>query len=49
MTAESIDVYERLAAALEALPHGFGRTRSGVELKLMRKAFTEEEVRLAGH
>ena len=44
----SVDIYERLVAALEALPHGFGRTTSGVELKLMRKAFTEEEVWLAG-
>jgi electron transport complex protein RnfB len=44
----SVDIYERLVAALEALPHGFGRTKSGVELKLMRKAFTEEEVWLAG-
>ena len=44
----SVDIYERLVAALEALPHGFGRTESGVELKLMRKAFTEEEVWLAG-
>ncbi len=42
------DIYERLAAALEALPHGFARTPSGVEIKLMKKAFTEEEVRLAG-
>jgi NAD-dependent dihydropyrimidine dehydrogenase PreA subunit len=45
---KSIDIYERLAAALEALPHGFARTSSGVEIKLMKKAFTEEEVRLAG-
>jgi Pyruvate/2-oxoacid:ferredoxin oxidoreductase delta subunit len=42
------DVYERLAAALEALPHGFARTSSGVEIKLMKKAFTEEEAGLAG-
>ena len=42
------DIYERLAAALEALPHGFARTPSGVEIKLMKKAFTEEEVWLAG-
>ena len=42
------DIYERLAAALEALPHGFARTASGVELELMKKAFTPEEVWLAG-
>ena len=49
MTAESIDVYERLADALDALPNGFARTESGVELKLIEMAFTEEEVSLAGH
>ncbi len=43
------DIYERLADALEALPHGFARTESGVELKLIKMAFTEEEVSLAGH
>jgi NAD-dependent dihydropyrimidine dehydrogenase PreA subunit len=42
------DIYERLANALEALPHGFARMPSGVEITLMKKAFTEEEVRLAG-
>lgn len=44
----SIDIYERLAKALEALPHGFCRTKSGVEIQLMRKAFKPEEVWLAG-
>jgi hypothetical protein len=39
---KSIDIYERLANALEALPHGFARTSSGVEIKLMKKAFTPE-------
>ncbi len=42
------DIYERLAAALDALPHGFARTASGVELKLIKMAFTPEEVWLAG-
>ena len=42
------DSYARLADALEALPGGFPRTPSGVELRLIRKAFTEEEVELAG-
>ena len=45
---ESVDIYERLAAAQEALPHGFPRTASGVELKLIKMAFTPEEVWLAG-
>ena len=44
----SIDIYERLATALEALPHGFARTESGVEIKLIKMAFTPEEVGLAG-
>lgn len=42
------DIYLRLVAALEALPHGFARTPSGVEIKLIKMAFTEEEVSLAG-
>jgi len=45
---ESIDIYERLAAAQEALPHGFPRTKSGVEIKLIKMAFSPEEVSLAG-
>ena len=45
----SQDIYERLASALDALPHGFARTPSGVEIKLIKMAFTEEEVWLAGH
>ena len=44
----TIDIYERLAHALDALPHGFARTPSGVELKLIKMAFTPEEVWLAG-
>ncbi len=47
-TDKSIDIYERLATALEALPHGFARTTSGVEIKLIKMAFTPEEVGLAG-
>jgi NAD-dependent dihydropyrimidine dehydrogenase PreA subunit len=42
------DIYERLADALDALPHGFARTSSGVEIALIKKVFTEEEVWLAG-
>ena len=45
---KSEDIYERLAAALDALPHGFARTSSGVELRLIKMAFTAEEVSLAG-
>ena len=45
---KSEDIYERLADALDALPHGFARTPSGVEIRLIRMAFTPEEVSLAG-
>lgn len=45
---KEIDIYERLAQAQDALPHGFPRTKSGVELKLIKMAFTPEEVALAG-
>ena len=41
MTEEEVDIYERLADAIDALPHGFARTASGVELKLIKMAFTE--------
>ena len=42
------DICERLANALDALPHGFARTASGVEIRLIKKVFTEDEVWLAG-
>jgi hypothetical protein len=42
----SVDIYERLAAALEALSHGFPGTPSGAEMKLIKLAFTPEEVSL---
>jgi Pyruvate/2-oxoacid:ferredoxin oxidoreductase delta subunit len=41
--------YERLAEALEALPGGFPKTPSRVELRLLKKAFTVEEAELTGH
>jgi len=47
-TDKSIDIYARLADALDALPHGFARTPSGVELRLIKMAFTPKEVSLAG-
>jgi Na+-translocating ferredoxin:NAD+ oxidoreductase subunit B len=47
-TDKSIDIYARLADALDALPHGFPRTPSGVEIKLIKMSFTPEEVELAG-
>lgn len=40
------DVYERLAQRLDALPNGYPRTKSGVELKVLKKIFTEEEAEI---
>ena len=41
MTTEAIDIYERLADAIDASPHGFARTAFGVELKLIKMEFAE--------
>jgi NAD-dependent dihydropyrimidine dehydrogenase PreA subunit len=41
--------YERLADALDALPNGFPRTSSGVELRLLAKILSPEEALLASH
>ncbi len=43
----SDESYERLAGALDAPPNGFPRVPSGAEIKLLKKAFTSEEVELA--
>ena len=42
----STDVYERLAQTLDALPNGFPRTASGIELAILKKIYTEEEAEL---
>ena len=41
--------YERLADALDALPNGFPRMASGVELRILQKAFKQEEADIACH
>ena len=41
------DVYERLARHLDSLPAGFPRTESGVELRILKKLFTEDQADLA--
>ena len=41
------DVYRKLAQTLDAIPHGFPATDSGVELQLLAKIFTPEEAALA--
>ena len=43
-----VDVYERLADALDALPSGFTRTPSKLEIELIKIVFTHEEASLAG-
>ena len=45
---KSEDVYERLADALDALPAGFTRTPSKLEIKLIKLVFTPEEALVAG-
>jgi electron transport complex protein RnfB len=41
------DVYRRLAEHLDDLPAGFPATKSGVELRILKRLFTEEEAELA--
>jgi len=47
-TDRSEDIYERLADALDALPAGFTRTPSKVEIKLIKMVFTPDEALVAG-
>jgi Na+-translocating ferredoxin:NAD+ oxidoreductase subunit B len=42
------EVYHHLAKRLDSLPNRFPATKSGVELRLLRKLFTLEEALLAG-
>jgi Na+-translocating ferredoxin:NAD+ oxidoreductase subunit B len=42
-----LDVYRRLARKLDALPHGYPSTASGVELRILRKVFEPEDAALA--
>lgn len=41
------DIFVTLANLLDSLPNAFPRTKSGVELKLLRKIFTKEEAAIA--
>ncbi len=43
------DVYELLATHLDNLPGGFPRTESGVEMRILKRLFTEGEAALAPH
>jgi len=41
------DIYEKLARHLDNLPGAFPRTKTGVELRILRRLFTPEEAKLA--
>ena len=43
------NVYKTLANHLNALPAGYPPTESGVELRILRRLFSEEQARLAVH
>ncbi|MFX0086205.1 MAG: 4Fe-4S ferredoxin, partial [Candidatus Hodarchaeota archaeon] len=45
MTEE--DVYERLREHLNNLPVGFPNTDSGVEIRILKRLFTEKEAEMA--
>lgn len=45
----SDEVFEKLADALDRLPNGFPRTRSGVEIPMLKKIFSVEEAAVACH
>lgn len=45
----SDEIYEQLADALDKLPNAFPRTPSNVEIRLLKKIFSPDEARLAGH
>jgi electron transport complex protein RnfB len=42
-----VDVYTRLARALDALPNGYPATESGVELEILRKIFSLDDAAMA--
>lgn len=42
-------IYERLAKHLDDLPGGFPRSESGVEMRILRRLFNQEEAELATH
>ncbi len=43
------DPYQRLAKHLDDLPGGFPATKSGVELRILKRLFTPEQAQLAVH
>lgn len=49
IAVKSDNVYERLREHLDNLPVGFPKTESGVELRILKRLFTEEEAEMATH
>lgn len=47
MHSEETNLYRELQIHLDKLPIGFPKTESGVEIKILKNLFTEEEVKLA--
>ena len=45
----NLEVYEKLADALDKLPIGFPRTKSRVELQILERLFSAEEAKVASH
>jgi Na+-translocating ferredoxin:NAD+ oxidoreductase subunit B len=43
------DIYEKLAVFLDRLPAGYPKSKSGVELRILRKLFTPAEAELCLH
>ena len=43
----TVDSYEKLRAFLDSFPVGFRETKSGVEIEILKRLFTEEEAKLA--
>jgi Pyruvate/2-oxoacid:ferredoxin oxidoreductase delta subunit len=43
------NIYERLADHLDSLPAGFPRTPEGVEFRILKRLFSEDEAELACH
>ena len=43
----TVDSYEKLRAFLDSFPVGFRKTKSGVEIEILKRLFTEEEAKLA--
>lgn len=41
------DIYEKLQEHLDSLPTGYPKTQSGVELRILRKLFTEDDAEMA--